>query len=323
MKHNDFVVCKNCLDDTSNTCIFQCSNNEKHIFCPNCHPDLIAYDISQKEKEENPCPACHGKTVLTCQIGQSLSTNDDVPKPSCHKNALNTKGNGWFQCSGNDEHAFCISCNPITINYDIDDEKKKRNPCPSCHEMALNQCYFREAKETYGLTHCQGRARNEKDDGWYKCTKSAEHKFCFSCVAIVAKKYELDQDPCPVCEVEKMEVDKSAEERDERIDKIVEQMEQFTLDFAEFSKRYDDDSRLFHEKYERLRNITARASGTIEYTHLCNKKHDEEAKQKRIMKTLTQRYFADETSRTNYEGVASSKKRKSNTRVQKSMSKGE
>jgi len=118
--------CKNCAQDEARRW-YQCPKDRKHVFCVECSPDFVDYDVDGID-EEKGCPACQNKNLLDCW-------SSDV----CGVRNLYTKEEkqGWYFCSRNiPGHVFCPICNPTknehVRNYMVEYNDIDVTRCPCC-----------------------------------------------------------------------------------------------------------------------------------------------------------------------------------------------
>lgn len=125
---------------------FQCAakiHRSDHLFCKDCHPNNVNYNIHQENHEDNrnfdtECPAC----CLEIDDYEDFDDDDNnrlgriiLKCTNCKNMAHNTEDNKWFTCKIHRYHNYCADCRPDILDYGIDIEKKKENPCPRCNDV--------------------------------------------------------------------------------------------------------------------------------------------------------------------------------------------
>eukprot|EP00978_Attheya_sp_CCMP212_P039921 scaffold212549_cov45-Attheya_sp.AAC.3 len=99
--HN--IQCNTCArDDSRELSWYQCAADSEHVFCQECNPDRIEYDID-RENGQSCCPACQNKGVRDCW-------NSDI----CGETELDTleESSDWYRCPDDSGHMFGPNCDP-------------------------------------------------------------------------------------------------------------------------------------------------------------------------------------------------------------------
>jgi hypothetical protein len=108
---------------------YQCAADSDHVFCQECNPDIIEYDLDL-ENVQSICPACQNRGVRECWSSCVCGTKElDTIQGS----------SGWYKCPDDCKHMFCPNCEFRTpggvqdymIAQDIDVKK-----CPACQDYS-------------------------------------------------------------------------------------------------------------------------------------------------------------------------------------------
>jgi len=124
------IQCNNCAKEDSDLRWYQCAADSGHVFCQECNPDIVKYDVDL-ENGQSSCPACQDK----CCVRQCFNSHDCGGK--LERDTLEGSSD-WYRCPDTLVHMYCPICNPTTPGRVQDDMIKQSfdiEKCLACQEL--------------------------------------------------------------------------------------------------------------------------------------------------------------------------------------------